>query len=45
MSKGFLEQIFRPGFARERHFPRRLLTGRSDRIVVTMGMPAAVYCW
>lgn len=46
--KGFLEHIFRPGFAmeyRERGFPRRLLTGRSARIVVTMGMPVLVYRW
>lgn len=40
--KGFLEHIFRPGFAmeyRKRGFPKRLLKGRSARIVVTMGMP------
>jgi putative NADPH-quinone reductase len=46
--KGFLEQIFRPGFAmerRERGFPRRLLAGRSARIVVTMGMPVLMYRW
>lgn len=46
--KGFLEQIFRPGFAmeyRERQFPRRLLAGRSARIVVTMGMPVPLYRW
>ena len=46
--KGFLEQIFRPGFAmeyRERQFPRRLLAGRSARIVVTMGMPVMLYRW
>lgn len=46
--KGFLEHIFRPGFAlqyRERHFPRRLLAGRSARIVVTMGMPVMFYRW
>jgi putative NADPH-quinone reductase len=46
--KGFLEHIFRPGFAmeyREKGFPRRLLTGRSARIVVTMGMPAVLYRW
>src|SRR6516225_3944558 len=39
--KGFLEHIFRPGFAMEyseKRFPRRLLAGRSARIVVTMGM-------
>ena len=46
--KGFLEHIFRPGFAmeyREKRFPRRLLAGRSARIVVTMGMPVALYRW
>ncbi len=54
--KGFLEHIFRPGFAMAyardaaggrdaSHFPRRLLVGRSARIVVTMGMPALFYRW
>lgn len=46
--KGFLEQIFRPGFAMEYRndaFPKRLLAGRSARIVVTMGMPALLYRW
>lgn len=54
--KGFLEHIFRPGFAMAypkdaaggrdaAHFPRRLLTGRSARIVVTMGMPVLFYRW
>ncbi len=46
--KGFLEHIFRPGFAmeyREKGFPRRLLAGRSARIVVTMGMPVVLYRW
>jgi putative NADPH-quinone reductase len=46
--KGFLEQTFRPGFAveqREGGFPRRLLAGRSARLVVTMGMPAWIYRW
>jgi putative NADPH-quinone reductase len=41
--KAFLEHIFRSGFAMEygkRGFPKRLLAGRSARIVVTMGMPA-----
>jgi putative NADPH-quinone reductase len=47
--KGFLEQLLRPGFATS---PveggtqwRRLLTGRSARIVLTMGMPAFIYRW
>lgn len=46
--KGFLEQIFRPGFTmeyREKAFPRQLLAGRSARIVVTMGMPVFFYRW
>lgn len=45
--KGFLEQCFRPGFAAEavpgRTGWRKLLGGRSARIVVTLGMPAPVY--
>lgn len=45
--KGFLEQVFRDGFA-VRLAPqgtgwRRLLKGKSARIVVTMGMPALMY--
>jgi putative NADPH-quinone reductase len=41
--KGFLEQVLRPGFAFAdqgggRH-PKRLLKGKSARIVVTRGMP------
>lgn len=46
--KGFLEHIFRPGFAMDyqaKGFPKRLLTGRSARIVVTMGMPPVMYRW
>src|ERR1017187_7064877 len=46
--KGFLEHIFRPGFAMEYQkegFPKRLLAGRSARIVVTMGMPVLLYRW
>lgn len=46
--KGFLEQVARPGFAFEygenrASFARKGLTGRSARVVVTMGMPAPVY--
>jgi putative NADPH-quinone reductase len=42
--KGFFEQTFRYGFAIENSLkPKKLLKGRSARIVVTMGMPAAVY--
>jgi putative NADPH-quinone reductase len=47
--KGFLEQVARPGFAftPERGNPlgKKGLTGRSARVVVTMGMPALVYRW
>ena len=47
--KGFLEQVLRPGFATSkvtdgRHW-QRLLTGKSARVVITMGMPAFVYRW
>lgn len=44
--KAFLEQVARPGFAIEPKadgFFRKLLDGRSARIIVTMGMPAAGY--
>ncbi|MBX3605012.1 MAG: NAD(P)H-dependent oxidoreductase [Piscinibacter sp.] len=45
--KGFLEQVARPGFAFHRDarnpFGAKGLTGRSARLVVTMGMPALVY--
>lgn len=45
--KGFLEQVLRPGFAyalgARAGLPRKLLKGRSARIVVTMGMPALFY--
>ena len=48
--KGFLEQVARPGFAfaagEERTaFTKKGLTGRSARVVVTMGMPALAYRW
>lgn len=48
--KGFLEQVARPGFAilREKGghpWGNKGLTGRSARVVVTMGMPAMVYRW
>ena len=48
--KGFLEQVARPGFAFEREsgsavLTKKGLTGRSARVVVTMGMPALVYRW
>ncbi len=46
--KGFLEQVARPGFAFKRSrdgqgFGKKGLSGRSARVVVTMGMPALVY--
>lgn len=55
--KGFLEQIARPGFALARDDAhssaasdskekgRKLLKGKSARVIVTMGMPAWVYRW
>lgn len=47
--KAFLEQLLRPGFAFEYQksggMAKKLLTGKSARIVVTMGMPAFVYRW
>jgi putative NADPH-quinone reductase len=45
MLKAFLEQVMRPGVAFEygEKGPRTLLSGRSARLVVTMGMPAFVY--
>ena len=47
--KAFFEQVFRPGFAfeyqTEGRFPKKRLTGKSARIVVTMGMPAFAYRW
>ena len=45
--KAFFEQVLRPGFAIGKAAPgrmgRKLLKGRSARIVVTMGMPAFFY--
>jgi putative NADPH-quinone reductase len=48
--KAFLEQVARPGFAFAAEdgrtaFTKKGLTGRSARVVVTMGMPAMVYRW
>jgi len=46
--KAFLEQVMRPGvaFAYEpKGLPRKLLAGRSARVVVTMGMPVLAYRW
>lgn len=47
--KAFIEQAFRAGFALDygdegdRKIPKKLLTERSARLVVTMGMPAIFY--
>jgi len=47
--KGFLEQTLRPAFAFAESsghgLPKRLLSGKSARIIVTMGMPALFYRW
>jgi putative NADPH-quinone reductase len=43
--KAFLEQTLRPGFAFEAGRMRGRLTGRSARVVVTMGMPVLAYRW
>lgn len=45
--KAFFEQVARPGFAigeaQPGRLPKKLLAGRSARVVVTMGMPAFFY--
>jgi putative NADPH-quinone reductase len=47
--KILLEQVARPGFAfapaKGKGLPRKLLRGKSARIIVTMGMPAFFYRW
>ena len=47
--KAFFEQVLRPGFAIGAAEPgkmwKKLLKGKSARIVVTMGMPAFFYRW
>lgn len=46
--KGFLEQVFRPGVALSNEageLPKPALKGKSARVIVTMGMPAAAYRW
>ena len=46
--KGFFEQTFRYGFAishESKIMPKKLLKGKSARIIVTMGMPAFLYQW
>jgi putative NADPH-quinone reductase len=45
--KGFFEQLLRPGFGfaagAANGLPKKLLKGKSARVVITMGMPAAFY--
>jgi putative NADPH-quinone reductase len=45
--KAFFEQLCRKGFAIETNatggWPKQMLKGRSARVIVTMGMPAAAY--
>jgi putative NADPH-quinone reductase len=45
--KAYLEQVLRPGFAfaygKGKALPKKLLAGKSARIVVTMGMPSLFY--
>lgn len=47
--KGFIEQVFRYGFALGKgdgnRFPEKLLAGRTAHLIVTMGMPAPVFRW
>jgi putative NADPH-quinone reductase len=45
--KGFIEQVFRPGFTGgiRNPFAKKPLSGRSARVVVTMAMPALIYRW
>ncbi|MEQ8698769.1 MAG: NAD(P)H-dependent oxidoreductase [Bauldia litoralis] len=48
LMKGFLEQVFRPGFAfsyESAGWPKKMLSGRSARVIITMGMPAVIYRW
>ena len=45
--KAYLELVLRPGFAfaygKGKGLPKKLLAGKSARIVVTMGMPSLFY--
>jgi putative NADPH-quinone reductase len=47
--KAFIEQTLRPGFAFSYEgingWPRKLLKGKSARVVITMGMPGFIYRW
>lgn len=45
-TRGFFEQLFRPGVAidtPEGKFPRKLMSGKSARQILTMGMPSMFY--
>lgn len=48
--QAFFEHLFREGFAVDPateagRLPKKRLTGKSARVIVTMGMPAPVYRW
>ena len=47
--KALLEQVLRPGFAYSTlklgKWPVKFLSGKTARIVITMGMPAPIYRW
>jgi len=47
--KALFEQVLRPGFAfstmQQGRWPVKFLSGKTARIVVTMGMPAFIYRW
>lgn len=46
--KAFFEQVFRPGFAFDAggaQMWKKKLTGKSARVMVTMGMPGFAYRW
>ena len=49
MLKALLEQMLRPGFAfstiKLGRWPVKFLSGKTARVVVTMGMPALIYRW
>lgn len=49
MLKGLLEQMLRPGFAfstlQQGRWPVKLQSGKSARVVITMGMPGWLYRW
>ncbi len=45
--KAFFEQLLRPSFMGKSvgYFDKKRLSGRTARVVVTMGMPAVIYRW